>query len=37
MSSGAVYTHAFMVPGTYQYDCKYHNWMTGTIAVKAGV
>ncbi len=36
MSSGAIYAHTFGVPGTYQYDCKYHNWMTATIVVKAG-
>src|SRR4029077_1904755 len=36
MSSGATYTHTFGVPGTYQYDCKYHGWMTGTIVVEAG-
>jgi plastocyanin len=32
---GATYTHTFTVPGTYQYDCEYHSWMTGTIVVKA--
>jgi len=37
MSSGAVYTHTFGVPGTYKYDCKYHSWMIGTIAIKAGI
>jgi plastocyanin len=37
MNSGSAYTHAFGVPGTYQYDCKYHSWMTGTIVVKAGI
>ena len=36
MNSGATYTHTFGVPGTYQYDCKYHGWMTGTVVVKAG-
>jgi len=36
MNSGAVYTHSFGVPGTYQYDCRYHSWMTGTIVVKGG-
>src|SRR5580658_7153457 len=32
---GATYTHTFTVLGTYQYDCEYHSWMTGTIVVKA--
>jgi plastocyanin len=36
MNSGAAYTLTFAVPGTYQYDCKYHSWMTGTIVVKVG-
>ena len=36
MNSGASYTRAFTVPGTYQYDCKYHSWMTGTVVVVAG-
>ena len=36
MNSRAAYTHTFTVPGTYQYDCKYHAWMTGAIVVKAG-
>jgi plastocyanin len=36
MNSGAAYTHTFGVPCNYQYDCKYHSWMTGTIVVKAG-
>ena len=35
MNGGAVYTHTFTVPGTYQYDCAYHSWMTGTIVVRA--
>jgi plastocyanin len=35
MSAGATCTHTFTVPGTYQYDCVYHSWMTGTIVVKA--
>ena len=36
MAPGATYTHTFTVPGTYQYDCVYHSWMTGTIVVVAG-
>jgi plastocyanin len=35
MQPGAVCTHTFTVPGTYQYDCTYHAWMVGTIVVKA--
>jgi plastocyanin len=35
MNGGATCAHAFTVPGTYQYDCTYHSWMTGTIIVKA--
>lgn len=33
LNSGQTWTHAFTVPGTYQYYCKYHSWMTGTIVV----
>ena len=35
LNSGAAYTHTFTVPGTYQYDCRYRGWMTGTIVVEA--
>jgi plastocyanin len=35
MQPAATCTHTFTVPGTYQYDCVYHSWMTGTIIVKA--
>lgn len=35
MNAGATCTHTFTIPGTYQYDCTYHTWMTGTIVVKA--
>lgn len=35
MSHGQIYTHTFTVPGTYQYYCKYHSWMSGTIVVVA--
>ncbi len=35
MNAGATCTHTFSVAGTYQYDCVYHSWMTGTITVKA--
>jgi plastocyanin len=32
---GQSYTVTLSVPGTYVYHCIYHNWMTGTILVKA--
>ncbi|MGH2639527.1 MAG: cupredoxin domain-containing protein [Rhabdochlamydiaceae bacterium] len=35
MNSGATYSCTFTTPGTYQYYCKYHSWMIGTIVVKA--
>jgi plastocyanin len=35
MNSGVSCTHTFSTPGTYEYDCVYHSWMTGTIVVKA--
>ncbi len=35
MNGGVTCTHTFTVPGTYQYDCAYHSWMTGTIVVRA--
>ena len=35
MNGGATCTHTFTVAGTYQYDCVYHSWMTGTVVVKA--
>jgi plastocyanin len=36
MNQGATYTCTFTTPGTYQYYCKYHSWMTGTILVESG-
>jgi plastocyanin len=36
MAPGATYSFTFTTPGTYQYLCVYHSWMTGTIIVKAG-
>jgi len=36
MAGGATYTYNFTTPGTYQYHCSYHSWMTGTITVVAG-
>jgi plastocyanin len=36
LAPGATYSYTFTTPGTYQYHCMYHSWMTGTIVVKAG-
>jgi plastocyanin len=33
MVAGAKFTETFTVPGTYQYHCSYHSWMTGTVTV----
>ena len=33
MNQGAAYSCTFTTAGTYQYYCKYHSWMTGTIVV----
>jgi plastocyanin len=35
LPAGASYTLTLAVPGTYQYYCNIHNWMSGTIVVKA--
>jgi len=34
LASHATFTYTFTTPGTYQYTCSYHTWMTGTIVVK---
>jgi plastocyanin len=31
----SAYSFTFTVPGTYNYLCAYHSWMTGTVIVKA--
>jgi plastocyanin len=36
MNAGDTYTYNFTTPGTYQYHCSYHSWMTGTVTVVAG-
>ena len=36
MGPGATFSYTFTTPGTYQYDCTYHSWMTGTVVVVAG-
>jgi plastocyanin len=35
LSPGATYSFTFTVPGGYDYMCQYHNFMTGTVFVKA--
>jgi plastocyanin len=35
MAPKAVYSFTFTVPGTYTYSCAYHNFMSGTVVVKA--
>ena len=34
MSEGALWSHTFKKPGTYNYTCTYHTYMQGTIIVK---
>ncbi|MDA4118288.1 MAG: cupredoxin domain-containing protein [Thaumarchaeota archaeon] len=36
MNAGQTFTYTFTIPGTYQYHCNYHSWMTGTVTVVAG-
>jgi plastocyanin len=33
MNAGQKFTYTFTVPGTYQYVCDYHSWMTGSVTV----
>lgn len=35
ISPGAAYSLTFTVPGTYDYHCSYHSWMSGVVIVKA--
>jgi plastocyanin len=35
LGQGATFTHQFMAPGTYNYYCKIHPFMTGVIIVTA--
>jgi plastocyanin len=36
VAQGQSFTFTFSKPGTYQYHCIYHPWMTATVIVKAG-
>ncbi len=36
MGAGSSFTYTFTRPGTYTYYCAYHEWMVGTVVVKAG-
>ena len=33
---GGTFTYTFTAPGTYDYYCVYHPWMTGTVTVVGG-
>jgi plastocyanin len=35
VAPGQSFTFTFTTPGTYEYHCLYHPWMTGTVRVKA--
>lgn len=35
MAQGVTFTYTFSTPGTYNYLCVYHAWMTGTVIVLA--
>ncbi len=35
MTQGDTFTFTFSSPGTYHYFCRFHDWMKGTIIVKA--
>jgi plastocyanin len=37
MTQGDTFTITFSSPGTYHYFCRFHDWMKGTIIVKAAV
>ncbi len=36
MNAAQTFTYNFTLPGTYEYHCSYHSWMTGTVVVVAG-
>lgn len=35
LNAGQTYTLTLATPGTYQYHCTFHSWLTGTITVLA--
>jgi len=35
LNTGQSWTYTFKTPGTYQYHCIYHGWMTGEVVVSA--
>ena len=35
LAPGATFSYTFTQPGTYDYHCTYHPWMTGTVVVNA--
>jgi plastocyanin len=35
MKEGATFTQTFTTPGTYEYHCTIHSWMTGSVVVLA--
>ena len=35
MAEGANFTQTFTTPGTYEYHCTIHSWMTGSVVVLA--
>ena len=36
IATSGSFTYTFTTPGTYDYHCTYHPWMTGAVIVKAG-
>ena len=36
LNPGQSYQYTFRTPGTYDYDCTIHPWMTGIVIVKSG-
>jgi len=35
LNAGQSWTYTFKTPGTFQYHCIYHGWMSGTVIVTA--
>lgn len=33
ITGGGTYSHTFDEPGTYEYTCSVHRYMTGTVTV----